>query len=149
VFGLKSFSKTLTVACAVTAFAVVAGLPAHAAGGGSKEEEKEINRSVELNAMVFPVFDEDRNLINYLFVNSRMLVADGKGVWNYREKAHIVRDAVLRASHRESIHLKGNYSRIDEAKAEKLFVDAVNKELGEEAFVSMTFLQVAAQSNDG
>jgi hypothetical protein len=143
-----SFSKTLFTGLAAIAFAMSSMSVAHAAGG-NKKEEKEINRSVELNAMVFPIFDEDRNLINYLFVNARMLVADGKGVWDFREKAHIVRDAVLRAAHKESIHLDGNFSRIDEARAEKLFLDAVNKELQEDAFVSITFLQVAAQSNTG
>ncbi|MFC7290223.1 hypothetical protein [Hirschia litorea] len=146
-FSMPSISKTLAL-CAVgvvistTSF----GGTAYAAGdSANKKEEKEINRSVELNAMVFPVFDEDRKLVNYLYVNARMLVADGKGVWDFREKAHIVRDVVLRAAHRESIHLQGNYSRIDEEKAEKLFIETVNKELGEHAFTGMTFLQVASQ----
>lgn len=146
-FSMRAVSKFLAL-CVVgsTITAVGPASIAYAAGdSASKKEEKEINRSVELNAMVFPVFDKDRVLINYLYVNARMLVADGKGVWDFREKAHIVRDVVLRAAHRKSVHLKGNYTRIDEQKAEKLFVETVNKELGEEAFTSITFLQVASQ----
>ena len=141
---MRSFSKFLAI-CALGLAVSASGQFAYAAGDAGKKEEKEINRSVELNAMVFPVFDRDREIINYLYVNARMLVADGKGVWDYREKAHIVRDVVLRAAHRKSVHLKGNFTRIDEEKAEKLFVDAVNKELGEKAFKSITFLQVASQ----
>ncbi len=146
-FSMRAISKTLAF-CAIGLAISTTGFSgaAYAAGdSANKKEEKEINRSVELNAMVFPVFDKDRVLVNYLYVNARMLVADGKGIWDFREKAHIVRDVVLRAAHRQSVHLEGNYTRIDEEKAEKLFVETVNRELGEEAFSSITFLQVASQ----
>ncbi len=117
---------------------------AYAAGGGSQDDEKESNRSVELNAMVFPVI-VDGKLVNYLFVNARMQVADGKSIWKYREQAHVIRDAVLRATHRKSVHLKGDGMRIDEALAAKVCIEAANEILEEDAMVSMTFQQVASQ----
>ncbi len=146
-FLKRSASKILAIiAVGLSISTLGLGSVAYAAGdSANKKEEKEINRSVELNAMVFPVFDKDRKLVNYLYVNARMLVADGKGVWDFREKAHIVRDVVLRAAHRESVHLEGNFTRIDEEKAEKIFIETVNRELGENAFSGMTFLQVASQ----
>ncbi len=144
-FSKLNFSKRVAACLLGGLLASTSFVPTAYAADANKKEEKEINRSVELSAMVFPVFDKDRRLVNYLFVNARMLVSDGKGIWEYRDKAHIVRDIVLRAAHRESVHLKGNFTRIDEEKAEKLFIETVNKELGEEAFTSVTFLQVASQ----
>ncbi len=140
----NDLAKFIVLGCLISG---LVGTSAHAAGdNAAKKEEKEINRSVELNALVLPVFDEDMQLKNYLFVNARMLVVDGKGVWNYREKAHIIRDAVLRASHRESVHLEGNYLRLDEHKAREVFLKAANEVLGETAFDRMVFLQVASQN---
>ena len=114
---------------------------AHAA---SSDDEKEANRSVEINAMVFPVIIDGR-LGNYLFINCRLIVADGKSTWKYREQAHIIRDALLRATHRQSVHLEGYPGRLDQALAEKICIDAANEVLGEEAMIAMTFQQVASQ----
>ena len=47
----------------------------HGAEGGESAapDEAEVARSVELGGMVFPVFDENRKLKNYLFISARML----------------------------------------------------------------------------
>lgn len=145
----SQFSKFMSMFVLVIAIvsASFATPEAHAGGGGGGDEDKEVARSVELNAMVFPVI-VDGKLVNYLFVNARMRVADGRSTWTYREQAHFIRDAVLRATHRESVHLKGDPTRIDEAKASRICLKAANEAVGEEdALVSMTFLQVASQTN--
>ncbi len=138
---------------AVTAGALALSASAHAAppkGEASTPEqiasEKEIARSIELGGLVFPVFDEDQNLRNYLFVNARMLVADGKDPWKYREQSHFIRDAVIRASHRISFHTAADMSKLDEKRAAIESLKAANAALGETGvLVSMTFTQIASQ----
>ena len=134
----------LAVAC-VMALGLSGAAQASSDKSSAKEEEKEINKSVEMSAIVFPVIIEGR-LENYLFANARIVVADGKNTWKYREKAHFVRDAILRATHKVSVHLDSDPSRLDLAKAEKVCLEAANEAVGEEAFVSMNFLQVASQN---
>jgi hypothetical protein len=93
------------------------------------------------------VFDKDNKLRNYLFVNARMLVADGKDPWKYREQSHFIRDAVIRAAHRTSFHLATDMSKLDEKRAAAESLKAANAVLGEPgAVVSMTFTQIASQS---
>ena len=107
---------------------------------------KEIVRSVELTGLVFPVFDEDGSLQNYIFVNARLVVADSKDPWKYREQAHFIRDALITASHRESLNKAGNYQVLDQERAEKVCLAAANKVVGEpDAMVAMTFTQIASQ----
>jgi hypothetical protein len=143
-----------------TLFAVAAPLPALASPphgekkkegaeeGGSAAEEKEVARSVELGGLVFPVFDDRQKLQNYLFVNARMRVGPGKDPWKYREKGHIIRDAVIRAAHRVSFNVKGDKTKLDEKLAEAECLKAANAAVGEpDALVSMTFTQIASQNS--
>lgn len=112
----------------------------------SSAEEKEVARSVSLDGLVFPVFDEKGKLKNYLFVNARMLVGSGKDPWKYREKQHFIRDAVLRAAHRTSFNAKGDFAKLDEKFAAAECLKAGNAAVGEsDALVSMTFTQIASQ----
>ncbi len=106
------------------------------------ENDREIARSIELGGLVFPVFNEKDVLQNYIFVNARMVVAPGKDPWKYREKAHFIRDAVLRAAHRTSFNLEGTLTKLDEKRAAAECVKASNAILGEDAIVGMTFTQI-------
>ena len=140
----KRILITSGMAALVCLSPISARLTPAAFAAGSKESEREANRSVELNAIVFPVIIDGR-LVNYLFINARLIVADGKDTWKFREKKHIIRDALLRATHRKSVHLEGYPGRLDQALAEKLCVEAANDVVGEEAFIGMSFQQVASQ----
>lgn len=122
--------------------------PAKKEGGGmSSAEEKEISRSVELGGLVFPVFGDDRKLHNYIFVNARMVVGPGKDPFKYRDQGHFIRDAVLRAAHRTSFNVKGDWNKFDEKLAAKECLRAANEAVGEtDALVSMTFTQIASQT---
>lgn len=145
--------RLVMIACALFAGALLTGSPALAAppakaAATSPEEadEKEIARSIELGGLVFPVFDENDRLQNYIFVNARMLVGPGKDPWKYREQAHFVRDAVLRAAHRTSFGLKGDHTKLDEKLAIAECIRVANEAIGEpDALVSMTFTQIASQ----
>jgi hypothetical protein len=120
--------------------------PASGHGDGKETKDSEVARSIDLGGLAFPMFDEDGALKNYLFVNARMLVAPGKDQWKYREKAHTIRDGIIRAAHRTSFDLDGDYTKLDEKLAAKECIKAANDSIGEkDALVAMTFTQVASQ----
>jgi hypothetical protein len=110
------------------------------------DSEKEISRSIEIGGLVFPVFDAKGHLKNYLFVDARLQVAEGKDHWKYREQTHLIRDAMLRAAHRRSFHLKDDFTKLDEKLASEECLKAGNdavKEAG--ALVGVTFTQILSQ----
>jgi len=109
-------------------------------------QDKEAGQSVEFTQLVFPVFNNTGKLENYLYVNARMKVGDGKDPWKYREKAHFIRDAVIRAAHKTSFNIKGDTKKLDEKLAAAECLKAANAVIGEPgALVSMTFTQIASQ----
>ena len=122
--------------------------PAHGDAKDAKDaKDSEVARSIDLGGLVFPMFDSEGTLKNYVFVNARMVVAPGKDQWKYREKAHIIRDSIVGAAHRTSFDLKGDYTRLDEERAAKECLKVANESIGEkDALVTMMFVQVASQS---
>jgi hypothetical protein len=75
-----------------------------------------------------------------------MLVAPGKDPWKYREQSHFVRDAVIRAAHRVSFNIKGDFGKLDETLAAAECLKAANEILGEkDALVSMSFTSIASR----
>jgi hypothetical protein len=135
---------------ATAAVAIAAAAPAQAQEHGAEAavpDESEVARSVELGGMVFPVFDENRKLKNYLFISARMLAGPGKDVWKYREQQHFIRDAIVKASHRVSFHQKGNFRKLDEKLAAAECIKAANAVLREnDALITMTFTQIASRT---
>lgn len=120
--------------------------PASSHGGATETKDSEVARSIDLGGLAFPMFDESGKLKNYLFVNARMLVAPGKDQWKYREKAHTIRDGIIRVAHRISFDLNGDYTKLDEQLAAEECIKAANDSIGEKnALVAMTFTQVASQ----
>jgi hypothetical protein len=120
------------------------GAPAE--GDPTAADDKEIARSIDLSGLVFPIFDEKGKLKNYIFVSARMLAGPGKDVWKYREQQHFIRDAIVRAAHRISFNVKGDYLKLDEKLAAETCIKAANEIVGEkDALVSMTFTQIASQ----
>lgn len=120
--------------------------PDHGEDAAAADDDREVAMSVELGGLVFPMFDEGGKLKNYIFVSARMIVAQGKDPWKYREQSHFIRDAVVRAAHRVSFNAKGNYNKLDEKLAAAECLKAANEILGEkDALVSMTFKSIASQ----
>jgi hypothetical protein len=146
-------SRRLFFAAIIAALSIQPSLAAPPAGEhGAAEptaDEKEVARSVQLDGMVFPVFDAKGKLKNYLFVNARMLVGPGKDPWKYREKSHFIRDAVVRAAHRTSFAMKDDMNKLDEKLAAAECLKVANLSIGEkDALVTMTFTQIASQANE-
>ncbi|MDP3492707.1 MAG: hypothetical protein Q8R82_06300 [Hyphomonadaceae bacterium] len=135
---------------AVSVAAVMAALPVafaqdHAAAGAAPDEA-EVARSIELGGLVFPIFDANMKLKNYLFISARMLAGPDKDVWKYREQQHFIRDAIIRASHKVSFNVAGNYKKLDEKLAAAECLKAANAVLGDkDALITMTFTQIASQ----
>ncbi|MGE3302253.1 MAG: hypothetical protein AB7M12_03995 [Hyphomonadaceae bacterium] len=79
----------------------LAGAPALAA---SAKEEKETGgeRVIVAPNVVTPVI-RDGKLVNYLFVTVQVDLADGANSLKLRDRAHFLRDSLLRATHRVSL----------------------------------------------
>ncbi|MBI1360512.1 MAG: hypothetical protein GC155_09570 [Alphaproteobacteria bacterium] len=142
----RSLIFSLVLAACVPAALAETGHGKEGEGKSEAPESREIARSIELRGLVFPVFEKNGKLDSYLFVNARMLVGPGKDPWKYREKAHFIRDAVIRAAHRTSFNVEGDHSKLDEDLAQRECLKAANDMLGEpDALVSMTFTQIDTQ----
>jgi hypothetical protein len=91
----------------VVVLALATPAPALASGpqkGGAekKDGEAESARAMDVLNLIVPVVREGR-LVNYCFIDARIQLAPGVNVWNTRDKGHFLRDALLKAVHRQSI----------------------------------------------
>lgn len=107
----QSFLPQVDRRCALGALVAGAALVAPqtalaAAKAKSKDGEEtdagESARTVELIGIAFPVVRKGR-IINYAFMNLRYVVMAGKDHWKLRETAHVLRDAILVALHRQHV----------------------------------------------
>lgn len=73
-------------------------------------------RVVDIPTLSLPAFVDDR-LYGYFFVNVRVIVAEGVDAWEVREKAHIIRDAMIRVGHDRSVADQGQPARLDVERA--------------------------------
>ncbi len=136
--------SALSGAMAPAAFAAPAKEAKGATGG--EDAAKEFARAIDLPGLVVPIFDDTRKLRGYIFLNARFLVAEGRDVWKYRDKAHFIRDQVLGLAHKVSLSAKDNPALLDEALASREFLKTANQAVGENgAIVKVTFNKIAAQ----
>jgi hypothetical protein len=84
-------------------------------------------RVVDIPVVTLPAFTEDEELRGYFFVSVRLIVAEGVDAWRIREKAHIVRDAMIRAGHRHAIASSARTSDIDIEHARAILREAVGE----------------------
>lgn len=108
---------------------------------------KEFARAIDVPGVVVPIFTETRELRGYIFVNVRFLVAEGRDVWKYRDKAHFIRDQVIALAHRTSLNVKDDPQRLDETLASREFLKVANQAVGENgSIVKVSFSKIAAQA---
>jgi hypothetical protein len=79
-----------------------AGATALAGAPAAEPGQTEAARGIDLPALVLPVAENGR-LRRYLFTSLRLDVAPGKDLWRNRERVHFLRDAIVRASHRNPL----------------------------------------------
>jgi hypothetical protein len=84
-------------------------------------------RVVDIPVVTLPAFNEDEELLGYFFVSVRLIVAEGVDAWRIRDKAHVVRDALIRAGHRRAIADSSNPADIDVARARVILREAVGE----------------------
>jgi flagellar basal body-associated protein FliL len=150
----KQHAIARAIAAAMTASTLLAGL-ANASGGsapkakekGEAEEGAELSsRSMDAPYLAVPVV-RDGTLVNYLFVSIRIEVANGVDLWQTRERAHFLRDALVRASHAHDLADPNNTNALNEARALEVYRAAAIQALGERAVGQVSI--VATYSSQG
>lgn len=81
-------------------------------------------RVIDIPTMVMPAFHEGR-LQNYLFVSVQLVAGEGVSAWRLRERTHYMRDAMIRASHRRSVSLPNDPTRIDVELAREIMAEGL------------------------
>jgi hypothetical protein len=137
----RSHAVARAIAAAMIASTLLAGL-ANASGGGGHGGEKEkakeeegpstTARSMDAPYLAVPVVREGR-LVNYLFVSLRIEIAPQVDLWRTRERAHFLRDALVRASHSTDLADPHNNNALNEALALQVYRAAAIQALGERA----------------
>ena len=121
------------IIAAMLASTLMAGLaaanPPAAKTAGSNNEAEGSGRSMDAPYLAVPVVREGR-LVNYLFVSVRFEIAPGVDLWRTRERAHFLRDALVRACHANQLATAADNNVLDEARAIALFRQTAAQVLG-------------------
>lgn len=156
----KRYAVTRAVAAALIASTLLAGLAissASAAGGSAKAKAAEkgesegaetSSRSMDAPYLAVPVV-RDGVLANYLFVSLRIEIANGVDLWRTREQAHILRDALVRASHAHDLSNPEDPNGINEALAIQVYRAAAVSALGERAIGGVSIVAVYSSQGTG
>ncbi|MBI1185980.1 MAG: hypothetical protein GC206_01330 [Alphaproteobacteria bacterium] len=104
-------------------------------------EESDTARTMDATYIAVPVVREGR-LVNYLFVSVRVDIANGVDLWRTREKAHFLRDALVRAAHAGPLADAERDDRLNERAAVAAFRTAAREALGERAVRAVSILSV-------
>lgn len=136
---------------ASTLLAGLANSSASASGAPAKAKEEAgagavSGRSMDAPYLAVPVV-RDGQLVNYLFVSARIEVAPSADLWRTREKAHFLRDALVRASHANDLADPEDANVLDEARAIAVYRTAATQTLGANAVASVSI--VASYSSRG
>ncbi len=87
-------------------------------------DQAQATRAVDIPVVVAPISIEGR-LVNYAFVSIRLVLDGSADAWKMRAKAHIMRDAIVRASHEYGFGKDGERSMLDKERTIALVRDAV------------------------
>lgn len=150
---MKRQTVARAIAAAMLASTLLAGL-ANAAGPSAKAKakgeeesgEQLSSRSMDAPYLAVPVV-RDGQLVNYLFVSIRIEIAQGVDLWATRERAHFLRDALVRASHGNDLADPENNNALNEARAIQVYRAAAVQALGAQAISGVSI--VATYSSQG
>jgi hypothetical protein len=149
----KKHAVARAIAAAMIASTLLAGLanasgpPAKAKDKGEAEEGPATSgRSMDAPYLAVPVV-RNGQLVNYLFVSIRIEIAQGVDLWRTRERAHFLRDALVRASHSNDLVDPNDSNALNEARAIEVYRAAAVQALGENAVGPITI--VATYSSQG
>jgi hypothetical protein len=134
---MKRHAVARAIAAAMLASTLLAGLanasgPSENAKAKDEEGEQLSSRSMDAPYLAVPVVRDGR-LVNYLFVSIRIEIAAGVDLWRTRERAHFLRDALVRASHGNDLADPEDNNSLNEARALEVYRAAAVQALGEQA----------------
>ena len=149
----KKHALARAMAAALIASTLLAGL-ANASGGSSTGKEKggegeeaaASSRSMDAPYLAVPVV-RNGQLVNYLFVSIRIEIAPGVDLWRTRERAHFLRDALVRASHANDLADPADNNALNDARAIAVYHAAAVEALGAQAVGAISI--VATYSSQG
>jgi hypothetical protein len=150
---MKRQAVARAIAAAMLASTLLAGLanasgsaPKAKAKGEEESGEQLSSRSMDAPYLAVPVVREGQ-LVNYLFVSIRIEIAPAVDLWQTRERAHFLRDALVRASHGNDLADPENNNALNEARAIQVYRAAAVQALGERAISGVSI--VATYSSQG
>lgn len=126
------------IAAAMLASIMLAGVKA-SAQPASDAASAETARSMEAAYIAVPVVRQGI-LVNYLFVTLRVDIAPGVDLWRTREKAHFLRDALVRVAHSTSLADPSRDDQLNTQLAQATFRRAAEQTLGANAVRDLTIL---------
>ncbi len=114
----------------ILGIAMAAAAPARASeGGGDAKKEQTADRKMSAPNVVTPVVRNGK-LVNYLFVSVDVELKDGADAIKLRDRAHFLRDALLRASHRTPLADPNDDYKLNFQAANPVFWQASIEALG-------------------
>jgi hypothetical protein len=140
----RALAMSLIASSLLAGLAYASDPPAKAKAeeGGNQDS----SRSMDAPYLAVPVV-RDGQLVNYLFVSIRIEIANGVDLWRTRERAHFLRDALVRASHANDLADPNDNNTLNEARAIEVYRAAAVQALGERAVAGVGI--VASYSSQG
>lgn len=155
---MKRHAIARAVAAAMIASTLMAGLAVSNAAGaapkskaaakGEAADPELSSRSMDAPYLAVPVVREGV-LANYLFVSIRVEIAPGVDLWRTRERAHILRDALVRASHANNLGDPNEPNALNQARAVEVYRAAAAAALGARAVGGVSIVAVYSSQGTG
>ena len=80
------------------------------------KDPDQYQHAVDIPVVVAPISNQG-HLVNYAFLNIRVVLNNGVDVWKMRAKSHFMRDAIIRAAHSSPFVKFGEKTEVDKAQA--------------------------------
>ena len=84
--------------------------------GTTVKDQDQSLHSVDIPVVVAPI-SNNGHLVNYAFLNIRVVLNSGVDVWKMRVKSHFMRDAIVRTAHIHPFGKSGEKPVVDKAQA--------------------------------
>lgn len=130
------FALALAGVIALTVPVHAAGAPASALPAAGQEEAFDAQRMMETPNIAVPIVRQGR-LRNYVYVTVRITAAPGSDAIAMRDKGHFLRDALLRAVHRQDLAAPERDDQLNVALANEVFARVAREVLGANAVGSV------------
>ncbi|KAF0179208.1 MAG: hypothetical protein IV086_05935 [Hyphomonadaceae bacterium] len=112
-------------------------------GGGEKSGEAESARAMDVMNLIVPVVRGGR-LVNYVFINARIQLTPGTDIWRARDKGHFLRDALLKAVHRQPVVDATHDDAINTPAAQALIASVARQVLGPNSVRSVEIMSTSS-----